>query len=179
LEQVLSVTVAVDSHDRPGELALQAALQKLVDATRSQIPERIPAVIFLYNDYSAMPKGEADQFVDRLLSSSVTVYGLRDQQSPKIRMMEWLGGEKGAIANYIAIQTGGSYLSVGSAQYADGLKQILDALHTRYELGFTPQAPDGKRHNLRVALSAEARKKYPPTRLAYRSGYVAIRNPIP
>src|SRR5262249_16822067 len=154
--QVLSFPVAVDSHDRPGELALQAALQKIVDATHSQAPERIPAVIFLYGDYSAMPKGEADQFVNQLLSSSITVYGLRDRRAPKVRMVEWLGGEKGAIATYIATQTGGSYLSVGPGQYADGLEQILAELHTRYELGFTPQVLDGKRHNLRVALSGAA-----------------------
>ncbi len=176
LEQVLSIPVTASSHDRTGELALQAALQKIVQATASKDPERIPAVIFLYDDYSAMPKDEADHFVDQLLSSAVTVYGLRDSGSPKIRMAGWLGGEKAAIATYIATQTGGSYLSVGPEQYADGLKQILNELHTRYELGFTPQVLDGKRHSLRVTLSGEARKRNPSTKLTYRSGYVASRN---
>lgn len=178
LEQVLSVPVAVRSHDRTGELALQAALQKIVRATQSQVPERIPAVIFLYDDYSAMPKGEADQFVDQLLRSSIAVYGLRHRRSPRIMDMEWLGGEKGAIADYIATQTGGSYLSVRPAQYADGLEQILDELHKRYELGFVPRDLDGRRHKLRVTLSSDARSRCRSTRLAYRSGYIAKRNPI-
>ncbi len=178
LQQVLIITTTVNSHDRTGELALQAALQKIIHATQAQVPERIPAVIFLYDDYSAMPRGEADQFVDQLLSSAITVYGLRDSGSPKIRMVGWLGGEKPAIATYIATQTGGSYLSVGAAQYADGLGRILNELHARYELGFTPQVLDGKRHSLRVTLSGEARKKHPSTKLTYRSGYVASKNSI-
>jgi hypothetical protein len=174
LEQVLNSPVTANLQDRAGELALQGSLQKIVHTTQSQAPERIPAVIFLYDDYSAMPKNEADQFVDQLLSSSITVYGLRDSRSPKIGILGWLGGEKGAIATYIATQTGGSYFSREAAQYAGGLKQILDELHTRYELGFAPQSLDGQRHRLRVALSDEARKKYPSTRLTYRSGYRAL-----
>jgi hypothetical protein len=177
LERVLSTPVSANLDDRAGELALQSSLQKIVDATRSQAPGRIPAVIFLYDDYSAMPKKEADQFVDQLLRSSVTVYGLRDSRSPKIGMLGWLGGEKGAIAAYIANQTGGSYFSREAAQFADGLQQILDELHTRYELGFAPQSFDGQRHRLRVALSDAARKKHPSMRLTYRSGYRALAGP--
>jgi hypothetical protein len=173
VERVLSRSISPGSHDRSGELALQAALQKIVEATQSRVPERVPVVIFLYDDYSAMPRGEADHFVDQLLASSITVYGLRDQRSPRIGMAGWIGGEKGAIAAYFAAQTGGSYLSVGSAQYGEGMERILSELHGRYELGFTPPSLDGKRHHLRVALSPAARKRYPKTRLEFRSGYLA------
>ena len=177
LEKVLSAPIAVNSRDRTGELALPATLQKIVHETHSQDPERIPAVIFLYDDYSAMPKSEADQFVDQLQSSSVTVYGLVIVVRQESRWSNgW--GEKGAIATYIAAQTGGSYLSVEAPQYAHGLERILNELHTRYELGFSPQALDGKRRSLRVTLSVEARKKHLFTRLTYRSGYVALRSPM-
>ena len=178
LEGVLSVSVEPESHTRSGELALQAALEKIVQATRSRAPDRIPVVVFLYDDYSAMPKAEADHFVDQLLSSSVTVFGLRDDRSPHVITAGWIGGEQASIATYIATQTGGSYLSVGADQYADGLQRILSELHARYELGFTPGVLDGKRHNLQVRLSSAARKKQPSIRLKYRSGYIASSSPI-
>lgn len=170
LEQVLATPLKTDGHDRPGELALQGTLQLIVDATHSLVPEPVPVVIFLYGDYSAMPRSEADHFIGELLETSALAYGLRDRRSPRI----WSLGEQGAIANYIATQTGGEYLRVTPETYATGLDEILRQLHGRYELGFKPEVLDGKRHKLLVTLSDAAKKQH-KVRLRYRLAYVPMR----
>src|ERR1700682_5385231 len=108
LEQVLAPSLHADDHERTGELALQRTLQLIIDATHSLVPEPVPVVIFLYGDYSGMPRSEADHFIGELLETSAVAYGLRDRRSPRI----WLLGEQGAVANYIANETGGQYLWV-------------------------------------------------------------------
>jgi hypothetical protein len=114
-----------------------------------------------------MPRAEADHFIGELLETSAVAYGLRDRRSPRI----WSLGEQGAIANYIATQTGGEYLRVTPATYAKGLEEILRQLHGRYQLGFKPEALDGKQHQLRVELSDAAKKRH-KLRLRHRLAYV-------
>jgi hypothetical protein len=169
LEQVLAPTFNPDDHDRPGELALEKTLQLIVDATRPLAPERVPVVIFLYGDHSGMPRSEADRLIDELLETSAVAYGLKDRRSPGI----WfLPGEQKEIAHYIATETGGQYLPVTPETYATGLEEILQQLHFRYELGFKPEALDGKRHKLRVKLADAAKKQHKAVRLRYRTAYV-------
>jgi hypothetical protein len=174
IEQVLATTVDPPSHDRPGELALQKTLQLIVDSTHSLPHETVPVVIFLYGDYSAMPRAEADHFIDELLGTSAIAFGLRDSQSPRIHSL-W--GEQGAIANYIATQTGGEYLTVAPDTYAAGLEQILDQLHFRYELGFRPETLDGKRHKLLVKLTPSAASAHKELHLRHRAAYIAVPTP--
>jgi hypothetical protein len=170
LERVLAPVVDSKSHDRTGELALQKTLQLIIDTTRASKPEPLPVVIFLYGDYSAMPKSEADHFVDELLETSAVAYGVRDQRSPPI----WSLGEQGAIANYIATQTGGEYLRETPVTYAQGLEEILQQLHGRYQLGFQPEVLDGKRHKLRLELTDAAKKAHKGVRLRHRAAYVPV-----
>jgi hypothetical protein len=170
LEQALAPSHFADDHDRTGELALQKTLQLIIDATRSLVPEPVPVVIFLYGDYSGMPKSEANHFIDELLETSAVAYGLRDRRSPRI----WLLGEQGAVANYIATQTGGQYLWVTPETYSKGLEEILQQLHGRYELGFKPEARDGKRHKLSVKLADAVKNQHKGVRLRYRSAYVPV-----
>jgi len=172
LEQVLAPIVSPDNHERTGELALQKTLQLIIDATRSVTPEPVPVIIFLYGDYSGMPKSEADHFVDELLETSAVAYGLKDRRSPRIHLL----GEQGAVAHYIATETGGEYLRVTPDSYATGLSQILQQLHARYELGFKPETLDGKRHKLTVKLSDAAKKQHKGVRLRYRLAYVPVQH---
>ncbi|HLW78640.1 MAG TPA: hypothetical protein VKU44_03485, partial [Terriglobia bacterium] len=161
-----------DDHDRPGELALEKTLQLIVDATRPLVPERLPVVVFLYGDHSGMPRSEADHLIDALLETSATAYGLKDRRSPGI----WfLPGEQKEVAHYIATQTGGQYFEVTPQTYATGLEEILQQLHFRYELGFKPEALDGKRHKLTVKLADAAKKQHQGVRLRYRLAYVPVR----
>jgi hypothetical protein len=173
LEQVLASVSSPDNHSRSGELALQKTLQLVVDATRSSVPQPLPVIIFLYGDYSAMPRAEADHFIDELLETSAIAFGLNDNRSPHIW---WLPGEQREIAHYIAIQTGGEYLQVKPDTYAKGLEKILTQLHFRYELGFKPETLDGKRHKLRIELTDAAKRQHKRVRLRYRSAYVPTAN---
>ena len=174
LEQALSPMRDTKDHERTGELALQKTLQLIVDATRSSEPEPLPVVIFLYGDYSGMPRSEADHFIEELLGTSAIVYGLKDSRSAKM----WfpLLGEQKEIAHYMATQTGGQYFEVTPETYAAGLKEILRQLHFRYELGFQPETLDGRRHKLRVELAQAAKNQHKGVRLRYRAAYVPIRH---
>jgi hypothetical protein len=171
LERVLAAMPNPKNHDRPGELALQRTLQLIVDATLSAKPEPLPVLVFLYGDYSGMPRNEADHFIGELLETSAVAFGIRDRRSPHV----WhFPGEQSEVAHYISRQTGGEYLDVSQDQYASGLERILDQLHFRYELGFEPGELDGKRHKLTVKLTQSASKQHPRTRLRARTGYVPV-----
>jgi hypothetical protein len=172
LEQVLAPARDAGPTGRPGELALQKTLQLIVDATRSLVPQPVPVIIFLYGDYSAMPRDEANHFIDELLETSAIAYGMKDRRSPS----PWfIFDEQKAIAHYIATETGGQYLTVTPEGYEAGLEDILKQLHFRYELGFKPEALDGKRHKLRVTLSHAAARQHKQMRLRCRAAYVPVR----
>jgi hypothetical protein len=172
LEQVLEPEPDRPSHGRSGELALQKTLQLIVDATRSMPSEQVPVIVSLYGDYSAMPKAEANQFIGELLATSAIAFGLRDSRSPHYPSFLAMG-EQGSIANYIAKQTGGEYFSVTPETYASGLREILQQLHARYELGFVPRTLNGKRHSLQIKLTHHAGIPSKSVRLRYRGAYVA------
>lgn len=171
VDQVLAPVFDPPSHSRPGELALQKTLQLIVDSTRSLPHDTVPLLVFLYGDYSSMPRSEADQFIDELLGSAAIAFGLRDTRSPRIHSFM---GEQGAIANYFATQTGGRYFTATPENYAASLEQILDEMHSRYELGFRPETLDGKRHKLRVSLTPTATKAHKGVGLRHRMAYIAI-----
>ncbi|MGD0630928.1 MAG: hypothetical protein ABR987_16495 [Terracidiphilus sp.] len=176
LEQALAPRPNTPSHNRSGELALQKTLQLIVDSTRSMPSDLVPVIVFLYGDYSAMPRPEADQFIDQLLATSAMAFGLRDRRSP--RYFSFMSpGEQGSIANYIAAQTGGEYFWVTPETYASGLEEILEQLHARYELGFKPSALDGKRHKLQVKLTDHSDTSIAGVRLRYRAAYVSVPHP--
>ena len=171
LENVLLPMPEATPTGRPGELALQKTLQLIVDETHSIVPEPVPVVIFLYGDHSGMPREEADHFIDELLETSAIAYGLKDRRSPG---MWWLPGEQKEVAHYIATETGGQYLAVTPENYGAGLQEILRQLHFRYELGFKPEALDGKRHELRVTLVDAAKSAHKGMRLKSRAAYVPM-----
>ncbi|HLH06214.1 MAG TPA: hypothetical protein VKW78_03165 [Terriglobales bacterium] len=171
LEQALASGPNATQTNRPGELALQRTLQLIIDNSLATKPEPLPVLIFLYGDYSGMPKGEANHFINELLETSAIAFGLRDTRSPRIH---FLLDEQKEVAHYIAAQTGGEYLDVTPDTYASGLQEILRQLHFRYELGFKPEVLDGKRHKLRVELAEPAKQKYKQLRLRYRAAYVPV-----
>jgi hypothetical protein len=171
IEAVLEPIPDPQGHDRSGELALQKTLAKIIAASQENAAGPIPVVVFLYGDYSGMPKAEADRFVEDLLHTSAIVYGLRDDRSPRIGSMRF-AHEQGAVANYLATQTGGEYFSATPDGYAAALETILNLLHARYELGFRPEVLDGKLHRLRVELSDQAKKRFGAVQLRYRAAYV-------
>ena len=171
LEQALATGPDTKTHDRAGELALQSTLQHIVDTTRSSKPEPLPVLIFLYGDYSSMNKSEANHFIDELLETSAIAFGVRDYRSEHLLFAP---GEQRAIAHYMATQTGGQYFDASPETYASALAEILQQLHFRYELGFKPEALDGKRHKLRVQFADTVKNQHKGVRLRYRLAYVPI-----
>ena len=171
LEQALAIGPDTKTHDRAGELALQSTLEKIVDTTRLSKPEPLPVLIFLYGDYSSMNGAEANHFIDELLETSAIAFGVRDHRSPHLLFAP---GEQRAIAHYIATQTGGQYFDASPESYASALAEILEQLHFRYELGFKPEALDGKRHKLRVQLADTVKNQHKDVRLRYRLAYVPV-----
>jgi hypothetical protein len=173
VEQVLVPGPDTKDHDRTGELALQQTLQRIVDMARASRPEPLPVLIFLYGDYSSMNKSEADHFIGELMETSAIAFGVRDRRSPQI----WFApGEQKEIAHYIATQTGGEYFDATPETYATALGQILQQLHFRYQLGFKPEALDGKRHRLLVKLADSAKNQHKGVRLRFRAAYVPTRH---
>ena len=51
---------------------------------------------------------------------------------------------------------------------------IVTQLHFRYDLGFIPTAIDGKRHELKVELTKEAKKKHGGVRVICRTEYIPV-----
>jgi hypothetical protein len=77
--------------------------------------------------------------------------------------------------HYMAKHTGGQYYSAPPPGYAAALDAVLTQLHFRYELGFIPPAVDGKRHELRVELTREAKEKHKRLRLRFHPEYIPVR----
>ena len=65
-------------------------------------------------------------------------------------------------------------MKVAPEKFVTGLTQILRQLESRYELGFQPEALDGKCHKLTVKLGAAAKKEHAGVRVRYRLGYVPV-----
>ena len=74
----------------------------------------------------------------------------------------------------ISTNTGGQYLRTTPDTYAGGLKEILEQLHLRYELGFKPSSLDSRRHKLTVKLTGKAKKKFKGLQLRFRTAYIPV-----
>ena len=170
LEQILTPMPDTNDHDRTGELALQKSCNSSLMLRTRWCPNRCRWWSSSMGTTVECPDRRADHFIDELLETSAVAYGLRDHRSPRI----WLLGEQGAVTNYIATDTGGQYLRVTPETYATGLGEILEQLHCRYELGFNPEALDGKRHKLRVKRAHVAKNQHKGVRLRYRAAYVPV-----
>jgi len=95
--------------------------------------------------------------VNDFLETSGIGFGIKDDQPPGLH---GFFGEQAEILGYMSKHTGGQYFSAPPAEYAAALETILMQLHFRYELGFIPPAIDGKRHDLKIELTKEARKAH-------------------
>jgi len=99
------------------------------------------------------------------------VFGIRDYESPNLH---FIIGEQAKITHYMAKHTGGQYFSVPHSEYERALDAILMQLHFRYELGFIPSAIDGKRHELKVELTKEAKREHKGVRLRFHPEYIPV-----
>jgi hypothetical protein len=157
--------------DEAGEQAFRELIRMIIRDAYRRNPKPLPVIVFLHGDRTGQPRGKLGELVDDFLETSGIVFGIRDYRSPNLHLI----GEQAEIMHYMAKQTGGEYFSVPPSEYEKALDAILMQLHFRYELGFVPAAIDGKRHELRVDLTKEAKAEHKGVRLRYRPEYIPVR----
>jgi hypothetical protein len=153
---------------RDGELALQKLIHLVIEDAHQRNPQPLPVVVILHGDKTGMPLDELNPLIDDFLGTSGIVFGIKDSRVPDWPPLR--NGEVGQIFRYMTTETGGQYFSVSPSRYGTALEDIIVQSHFRYELGFKPLAPDGKRHRLKVELGA--RDRYRGVRLRYRAEYI-------
>ena len=158
--------------DEAGEQAFRKLIRLFIRDAYRRNPKPLPVIVFLHGDHTGQPHGELNKLVDDFLETSGIVFGIRDYRSPNLH---FIIGEQAKIMHYMAKHTGGQYFSTPSSEYERTLETILMQLHFRYELGFIPPAIDGKRHELRVELTKEAKAGHKGLRLRYRPEYIPVR----
>ncbi len=158
--------------DEVGEVTFRKMIRLIIQDAHRRNPQPLPVIVFLHGDYTGQPRRELDDLVDDVLETSGIAFGIKDTRSPGLHSFP---GEQAEILGYMAKHTGGQYFSVPPQGYAAALEAILMQLHFRYELGFVPSAIDGKRHQLRVELTEEAKKAHKGLRLRFRPEYIPVR----
>lgn len=161
-----------NASDEAGERAFRKVIRLIITDAYGRNPKPLPVIVFLHGDHTGQPHGELNKLLDDFLETSGIVFGIRDSRSPDLLFVI---GEQAKIMHYMAKHTGGEYISVPPSAYEAALEAILLQLHFRYELGFTPPAIDGKRHELRVELTKSAKAEHKGLRLRYRPEYIPVR----
>ena len=160
----------VSESDRAGEQAFRKLVRLIIGDAYRRNPKPLPVIVFLHGDHTGQPRRELANLVDDFLETSGIVFGIQDYRAPKSRSMH----EQSKIMHYMAIHTGGEYLSSPPSGFAAALETILVQLHFRYELGFIPPAIDNKRHELKVELTNAAKTKHKGVRLKFRPEYIPL-----
>jgi hypothetical protein len=158
--------------DAVGEETFRKMIRLIIRDAYQRNPKPLPVIVFLHGDHTGQPRHELDKLVDDFLETSGIVFGIRDNRSARLL---FLLGEQAKIMHYMAKHTGGQYYSAPPPGYAAALDAVLTQLHFRYELGFIPPAVDGKRHELRVELTREAKEKHKRLRLRFHPEYIPVR----
>jgi len=157
--------------DEAGEQAFRKVIRLIIRDAYGRNPKPLPVIVFLHGDHTGQPHGELNKLVDDFLETSGIVFGIRDSRSPNLH---FIIGEQARIMHYMAIHTGGEYVSAPPSGYEAALEGILLQLQFRYELGFIPPTIDGKRHELRVELTKSAKVGHKGLRLRYRPEYIPV-----
>ena len=158
--------------DAVGEVAFRKLIRLIIQDANRRNPQPLPVIVFLDGDHTGQPHGELDQVVNDFLETTGMAFGIKDTRAPRGPL--FLIGEVAQIEHYIAKKTGGQYLAAPPEHYSAALEAILTQLHSRYELGFAPPVIDGKRHQIRVELTKEARARHKGVRLRFRPEYIAV-----
>jgi len=155
-----------------GEAAFRKLIRTIIRHEHQKNPQPLPVIIFLDGDHTGQPLKALNSLVDDFLETSGIVFGIKDKSVPPRPPLRY---EQAEILHYMADQTGGQYLAVPPPLYSTALEMILTQLHFRYQLGFVPPALDGKRHNLTVELTPEAKALHEGLRLRFRTAYIPVR----
>jgi hypothetical protein len=157
--------------DEAGEQAFRKVIQLIIRDAYHRNPKPLPVIVFLHGDHTGQPHGELNKLIDDFLETSGIVFGISDDRSPNLH---FIIGEQAKIMHYMAKHTGGQYFSAPPSGYAAALETVLMQLHFRYELGFIPPMIDGKRHELKVELTKQGKKRHQRVRLRFRPEYIPV-----
>jgi hypothetical protein len=158
--------------DAVGEVAWRKTIRLIIQDANRRNPQPLPVIVFLHGDHTGQPHRELDQVVDDFLETSGIVFGIKDSRAPRGPL--FFIDEVAQIEHYIANKTGGRYFVAPPERYAAALEAILTQLHSRYELGFAPPVIDGKRHQIKIELTKEARARRKGVSLRYRPEYIPV-----
>ena len=157
--------------DAAGEEAFRKMVRLIIRDAHRRNPQPLPVIVFLHGDHTGQPRDELDELVNDFLETSGIVFGIKDVRSPGLHLL----GQQSKIMHYMAKNTGGEFIAAPPSGYAAALETILNQLHFRYELGFIPPTIDGKRHELKVELTKEAKEEHKGARLRFRPEYIPVR----
>jgi len=157
--------------DAVGEVTFRKMIRLIIQDAYRGNPQPLPVLVFLHGNHTGQPIGELNELVNDFLETSGVVFGIKDARDH--RMLPLIG-EQAQILHYMAKHTGGEYFNTAPAGYSAALQNILEQLHSRYEIGFIPPAIDGQRHALKVELTKEGRAKHKGVRLRFRPEYIPV-----
>jgi hypothetical protein len=157
--------------DPAGELAFRKMVRLIIQDAHRRNPQPLPVIVFLDGDHTGQPRADLDELVNDFLETSGIVFGIKDS---RYSTMFPLIGEQAQILHYMARHTGGQFFAVPPSGYATALEAIFTQLRFRYQLGFAPPTIDGRRHQLKVELTNEARARHKGVRLRFRPEYIPV-----
>lgn len=176
LHAVLSASRAKTSNT-PGENALHDLLERITYVSVSSQPQPTPVLVFLYGDQSGMYQHKLEDTVQQVLRGSGIVYELDNGAVRKPLRITTdpspFPNSKSQVVHYLTEQTGGQVYSTWTNKYGENLDRLIEDLHRRYEIGFVPPTLDGRRHEIKIRLSDEARHKLKSAELHYPPAYLA------
>jgi len=157
---------------RTGEIALLKCLRGVLDQSQQMNPQPLPVVVFLYGDHSGMERADIDEIQDELLKRSVIVFGINNGVVERSRNFFSSSQSQPNVAMFLSWRTGGVFFGAKPENFSKALDAILVQVHFRYVAGFSPMRVDGKRHALRVELSAAGKQKFKDGQLKARPEYI-------
>lgn len=166
---------AVEGANRQAEDAMQRMVALILANNRTDQLRRLPVLVFLYGDAGFAFENEADAVLRDLLSTPSVAYGLNNAGYHFDQKTMFGGGQIYYEIHYLSLATGGDvYGTPDPARLSQGLDYILTQMHFRYTLGFRPSNWDGKKHDLKIELTPDGKRKYADAVLRFRPQYLAV-----
>jgi hypothetical protein len=182
LHTILSAA-PVTTPNLPGENPLLDVVERIRNASSSLKPQSMPVLIFLYRDYTQMHLGPLENIIRDVLRSPGIVYNLDNGATKKPVVVAVdpspIPDYELQVIHFLARETGGQVYSSWTNKYAENLDRLIGDLHRRYEIGFVPPNLDDQRHQIKIKLTDEGRRKVKSADLKYATTYFAPLPPAP
>ena len=170
---VLAPMVKPPNNALLGEHALLTLVHDTMVATSQYSRDAEPVLLFLYGDRSAASALEVNAILRELIAAPATVFLVNDGLAEPPH--SGLGEVRRVIGN-LADRTGGGYFHVPFGDtdpflYAQAIANVIERMHGRYQIFWTPHRADGDEHIVAARLTAPARKVHPGLQLHSRTVY--------